>query len=57
LENKESFLDSPGYINTTRISTGRREKLPLNPSKSTGDALWKKANEFDRNNNPRLRKL
>jgi hypothetical protein len=32
---------------------GRREKLPLNPSKSTGNALWKKANKFDRNNNLR----
>jgi hypothetical protein len=42
-----------GYINTTWLSTGRREKLPLNPSESTGDALWKKANEFDRNNNLR----
>jgi hypothetical protein len=27
--------------------TRRREKLPLNPSKSTGDTLWKKANEFE----------
>jgi hypothetical protein len=27
------------------------------PSESTGDALWKKANELDRNNNLELRKL
>jgi hypothetical protein len=53
LENKGSFLVFPGYINITQLLTGRREKLPLNPSKLTGDALWKKENEFDRNNNPR----
>jgi hypothetical protein len=29
------------------------KKLPLNPSESTGDALWKKANDFNRNNNLR----
>jgi hypothetical protein len=34
--------------------TGKREKLPLNPSKSIGDALWKKANELDRNSNLEL---
>jgi hypothetical protein len=45
------ILGFPGYINTTRLSTGRREKSPLNPSESTGDALWKKANKFNRNNN------
>jgi hypothetical protein len=44
-------LDSLGYTNTTQLSTGKREKLPLNPSKLTGDTLWKKANKFDRNNN------
>jgi hypothetical protein len=43
----------PGYINTTQTSTGRREKSLLNPSESTGDALWKKANEFEWNNNLR----
>jgi hypothetical protein len=54
---KQKILVFPGYTNTTQSSTGRREKSLLNPSKSTGDASWKKANEFDRNNNPRLRKL
>jgi hypothetical protein len=39
LGNKGSFLAFPGYINITRLSTGRREKLPLNPSKLIGDAL------------------
>jgi hypothetical protein len=33
------ILGFPGCINTTRSSTGRREKSLLNPSKSTGDAL------------------
>jgi hypothetical protein len=33
--------------------TGRREKSLLNPSESTGDALWKKANKFEWNNNLR----
>jgi hypothetical protein len=47
------ILGCPGYINIIRLSTGRREKLPLNPSESTGDVLWKKENEFDRNNNLR----
>jgi hypothetical protein len=42
-----------GCINTTRLSTGRREKSLLNPLKSIGDALWKKANEFEWNNNLR----
>jgi hypothetical protein len=46
-------LDFLGYTNTTQLSTERRDKSPLNPSELTGDALWKKANEFDRNNNPR----
>jgi hypothetical protein len=27
-----------GYINTTQLLTKKREKLPLNPSKLTGDA-------------------
>jgi hypothetical protein len=44
-------LNSLGCINTTQLSTGRREKLPVNPFKLTGDALWKKANKFDKNNN------
>jgi hypothetical protein len=51
LGKQKIILGFPGYINITRLSTGRREKLPLNPSKSTGDALWKKANKFNRNNN------
>jgi hypothetical protein len=45
---KGDFL---GYKDTTRLLTGRRDKLPSNPSELTGDALWKKATEFDRNNN------
>jgi hypothetical protein len=53
LENKGSFLDSLGYTNTTWLLTERREKLPLNPSESTGNTLWKKANEFNRNNSLR----
>jgi hypothetical protein len=56
LENKGLFLVSPGYINTTRLLTGKREKSPLNPSKSTGDASWKKANELERNNNLKLKR-
>jgi hypothetical protein len=47
------ILGFPWLHNTTRSSTGRREKSLLNPSKLTGNALWKKANEFEWNNNLR----
>jgi hypothetical protein len=50
------ILGFPWFINTTRLSTGRREKSLLNPSESTGDASWKKANKSDRNSNLELKR-
>jgi Integrase zinc binding domain len=53
LGKQKSSLVFPGCTNTTQSSTGKREKLLLNPSESTGDALWGKANESDKNNSLR----
>jgi hypothetical protein len=35
----------------------KKGEITFKPSKSTGDALWKKANKFDRNNNLIERRL
>jgi hypothetical protein len=51
LENKGSSWDFLGYINTTQLLTGRREKLLGNPSKLTGDAFTKKGRGSERNSN------
>jgi hypothetical protein len=51
------ILGFPWLHKYNLIINWKKGKLPLNPSESTGDALWKKTNEFDRNNNLRWRKL
>jgi hypothetical protein len=51
LGNKGSSWDFLGYINTTRLLTGRRRnKSAGNPSKLTGDAFIKEGKGSERNN-------
>jgi hypothetical protein len=47
----------PGYIKTTRSSTGKREKSALNPSGSIGDTLWKKAKRIQMKQQPKIEEV
>jgi Retroviral aspartyl protease len=57
LEKQRIILGFPWLHKYNPIIDWKKGEITFNPSESTGDALWKKANEFDRNNNLKLRKL